>query len=94
MPPGRYCAALDKAQIRAIGDPTGKVVPWEFRPPSELSDDRLQQTLDHVARAGIGPHAADQNQFAARLEHAGAFVERRQGVRNGRDHVAGNDDIE
>ena len=90
----RHRPALDQAHVWSPFDPASKSAPRKLRPPSEPTNDRLQQPFDQAPQAGIRTDAAEQDHLAAGPEHSGTLVERRLRVWRGRNHVIRHDDVE
>ena len=90
----RHRPALDQAHISSPFGPANESVPTKLSPPSEPTDDRLQQSFNQVPQAGIRTDPAEENHLAAGPEHSGTLVERCLRVWHGRNHVIRHDDIE
>ena len=67
--------------------------PGEIGPPAELSRCRREPVLERAAHARLSPYPAHENDFAARLQHAGKLIKRALGVGNRGDDVLRDDDI-
>src|SRR6185312_12329201 len=72
----RHRTSLDQAHVigRGLG-PAGKPPPGKLRPPAEPIGDRLEQMLQHPPRPSVRAHAVEDDDLAARLEHARELVE-------------------
>src|SRR5262245_32488851 len=90
----RYRAPLD--QIDALGpcDPIRVPMPRKLSAPAESACHRRDQVFDGAARACFGPDAAEQDDLAARLEHARELVECGLRVRDGSHYVVRDDAVE
>jgi hypothetical protein len=90
----RHRLALDQAHISSPFGPARESIPRKLRPPSQPTNDRLQQYFDHTTQTAIRTNTADEDHLAAGPEHAGALVERCLQVWHGRNHVIRDDDVE
>src|SRR5262245_16025009 len=68
--------------------------PGEIRTPAERARHRREPMLEGTPQARLGADAADQHDLAARLEHAGEFIERGLRVRHRGNDILRHDDIE
>src|SRR5262245_35016621 len=78
----RHGAALEQAHAAMTLGPSRQPLPAEFRPPAQPPCDRRKALLEHAPRPSVGAEMVDQDDLAARLGHAGKFVERCLGVRH------------
>jgi hypothetical protein len=83
----------DMDALPALG-PAGVARPGELESPAEPPCDRSEPLLDEPAQTLIRANAAHENDFAARLKHAGELVESGFGIGDGSDNELGHDDIE
>lgn len=90
----RHRPALDQADIGSPFGPKSESVPRKHSPPSEPTNERLQQSFDQVPQAGISTDAAEQDHLAAGSEHSRALVERCLRVWRGRNYMVRHDDVE
>ena len=90
----RHWPTLYQAHICAPFGPADESVPTKLSPPSQPTNDRLQQSLDQVPQPGIGADAAEENHLAARPERSRTLVERCLWVWHSRNHVSRHDDVE
>ena len=90
----RHRPALDQAHIISPFGPQSESVPTKLRPPSEPTNDRLQQSFDQVPQAAIRTDAAEEDHLAAGPEHSGTLVERCLRVWHSRNYMVRHDDVE
>ena len=90
----RHSPAFNETDVGAPFGPAGEQFPGELRPPSESSNDRLQQALYDVPLPGFGADPTNQDHLAAGPKHTCTFVEPRLGMRNRGNHVICHDDVE
>ena len=90
----RHRPALDQAHIGSLLCPESESVPRKLGPPSEPTNDRLQQPFDQAPKTGVRTDAAEEDHFAARPEHSSTLVERCLRVRHSRNYVIRDDDVE
>ena len=90
----RHWPTLDQAHICVPFGPVNESVPTKLSPPSQPTNDRLQQSLDQVPQPRIGADAAEEDHLPAGSEHSGTFVECCLRIWHGRNHVIRHDDVE
>ena len=90
----RHRPPLDQAHIGSLLCPESESVPRKLGPPSESTNDRLQQPFDQVPKAAIRADTAEEDHLAARSEHSRALVERCLRVWHGRNYVVRHDNVE
>src|ERR1700756_5031869 len=90
----RHWPTLDQAHICSLFGPANEAVPTKLSPPSQPTDDRLQQPLDQMPQTGIGTDAAEENHLAARPERSRTLVERCLRIWHSRNYVIRHDDVE
>src|SRR6516225_598640 len=90
----RHRPALDEFHAAVALGPAREPLPAEFRPPAEPAGKRREAALERRARTPLGAEIIDQDDLAARFEHAGEFVERRLGIRHRGDDVLSDHDVE
>src|SRR5262249_35209260 len=94
MPERRHRTSLDQADMRRRLRPAHIARPRELGAPAKPSRRRREPMLQRATQPGLRADAADQNDFAARLENASELVERCLRVRDGRNHILGDNHIE
>ena len=90
----RHRPALDQAHIGSPFDPQSESVPGKLGPPSEPTNDRLQQPFYQMPKTAIRTDAAEEDHFATRPEHSGTLVERGLRVWHCGNYVVRHDDVE
>ena len=91
----RHQAALDQFHAVRAGQPLRIARPGKFGgAEAERTHHRLQPLLDEAAHAGIGADAGQDDQLAARPQHAGEFVERGFRIRHRGHDILRHHDVE
>src|ERR1700744_2886398 len=91
----RNQAALRQFDVLRARQPGRVARPGEFGgAETEMADHRLQSLLDEAAHTFVGADTGEDDQFAARPEHAGEFIQRTFWIRHGSDDVLRHHDVE
>ena len=91
----RHQAALHQFHPARAGQPSRIARPGEFGgAEAERTHHRLQPLLDDAAHAGVGTDPRQDNQLAARPQHAREFVERCFRIWHRGDDILRHHDVE
>src|SRR5262245_16290275 len=74
-------------------NPMGESLPRKLGTPPQPLGQRREQVLESAPRPLIGADAIDQDDLAARLQHAGKFIQSDLGARHRVDDVLSNDGV-
>src|SRR5262245_47105686 len=90
----RHRAPLDQIDALRLCGPIRVPLPWKLGAPAESACHRRDQMFDGTAWSCFGPDPAEQDDLAARLEHARELVECGFRIWNGSHYVLRDDDVE
>src|SRR5262249_47478241 len=90
----RYGTALDQLNHTVSLDPGRVALERELGSPTEFACRRREPFLQALTEPELRADPADQDDLAARLEHAGKLIKRRFGMGHCGHHVLGHHHVE
>src|SRR5437868_3194480 len=90
---GHY-SALNETDLPVVLRPARQPIPLKARAPAEPPRHRREPLLEHPAQTGLSTNVVDQDDLAPGPQHPRELVQCGLGIRNHRDHVLSDHDVE